>query len=148
MTISKKTIDYNKEFVFGQIGTLVGTETFGFIGSKIFSSAGKISAFVVLGAAIFSVLFWIFTRLYDRMVKDKDSKKKVAKEVVYIAVASIFVTFAVSYPTIFFLTKYLLIRSYHVGIATVISQAIAFVLFMVCMNIYRKIIKKIRGIIL
>ena len=148
MRISKKAINFNKEIALGEIGALFGTQTFGYFASKIFTSPTTISAFVVLGAAVCATLFWFFARLYDRMIKNKDSRKRVKRDIAYFAPVSIFLAFSVYYPTLFYSTRHLLTHHNIVAYSAIVSQAIAFIFFLIGINAYRYILIKLKGIVL
>lgn len=144
----KETINFNKEILIGEIGALAGTQGFGHFASKIFSSSAVISAFVVLGAIIGASLFWFLARLYHRKIQRKETNKTVAKEISYFAPASAFLAIFVYYPTLFFVTKYFLKHHDAVSHSAIISQVIAFVMFLIGINVYRYILIKLKKIVL
>lgn len=144
----KETINFNKEIFFGEIGALVGTQIFGHYASKLFISPTIISGFVVLGAIVFASLFWLAMRLYDRILRKKESTKMVKEEISYFVPASIFLTLSVYYPVLFYSTRHLLRHHDLVTYSAIISQTLAFLLFLIGINAYRYTLIKLKGIVL
>jgi len=144
----KDTVNFNKEILFGEIGTLIGTQLFGHYASKIFTSPTKISVFVVLGSIICGSLFWFLMRVYDRKIRKKKSNKALAKEISYFVMASISLAVCIYYPTLFYSTRHFLVHHNVVSYSAIVSQAVAFLLFLVGMNVYRHVLIKWKKIIL
>jgi len=143
MKISKETFNFNKEILFGELGALVGIQFFDFL-SSIFSFPVKlIPHLVVLGAIVGGSLFWLLARIYDKSKKERYSEKKFLYDVKYFTPASAFFTFAFYYPALFFATKYFLAHHRQLEFSTIISQIIAFSLFMIGINFYRYILIKV-----
>ena len=148
MKISKESVAFNKEILFGEFGALVGTQVFGHYSSKFFSNPNTISIFVVIGAGVCAALFWLFARLYDRLVKTHTPVKNVTNEISYYVPASIFLTVGFYYPALFFSTRHLLYHHKLVSYSAIISQSFAFLLFLIGINSYRYLLKKMKGITL
>ena len=143
MRISKEAIDFNKEILFGEIGALVGIQFVDFISLFFFISTRIIPHLVILGAIIGGSLFWVSARIYYRKKEGKYSEKGLIRDVEYFAPASAVLTFAFYYPALFFATKYFLAHNRHLEFSTIVSQIVAFVLFMITINLYRYFLFKI-----
>ncbi|VVB83111.1 Uncharacterised protein [uncultured archaeon] len=143
MKISKETLNFNKELLIGEIGTLAGIQFVDFL-SYIFSFPIKlIPHLVVFGAIIGGSLFWVLARIYYKSKEEKYSEKKFLYDIKYFTPASAFFTFAFYYPALFFATKYFLFHHRQVEFSTIISQIIAFGLFLIGINFYRYILLKV-----
>jgi hypothetical protein len=140
MKISKETLNFNKEILFGEIGALVGTQTGGYISSKFTDSSTLISYSVVAGALVFASLFWLAMRIYDKSKKEKYSEDKFVHDLKYFTPASAFLTFGIYYPVLFFVTKHFLENGRIVEFSAIISQTLAFAFFLVGINVYRNIL--------
>lgn len=148
MTISKEAINFNKEILFGELGAVVGTQSFGYLSSKITHSVNIISYSVVIGAVIVASLFWFLMRVYDRKIRRSYSDKKIIEDVAYFTPASAALTILFYYPALFLITRHLLENSTRVYYSAILAQIIAFSIFLVGINIYRKILIKYYGKIL
>ncbi len=139
--ISKEMSEFNKEILFGELGAIIGTQTFGYISSKLTNFENVISFFVVLGAIIFASLFWLFLRYYHKQKKGY-GVKEIIKDTFYFTPVSAILTILLYYPTLFLITKYLLINKLNVHFSAIIAQTIAFFLFLLGINVYRKFLIK------
>jgi hypothetical protein len=141
--ISKETLNFNKEILLGEVGTLVGIQLVNLCSSIFLFPIKIIPYLVVLGAIIFGSLFWTLARIYDNSKKEGNSHKKFLSDVKYFTPASAFFTIAFYYPTLFFATKYFLEHHHQIRFSTIISQIIAFGLFLIGVNFYRFILIKV-----
>lgn len=144
----KQTIAFNKEIFVGEIGGLIGTQSFGYFSSKFFTSPTKISTSVVLGSIICGSLFWLLMRIYDRKIRNKESNKDLVKEISYFVPASSFLTISLYYPTLFYSTRHLLTNHDVVSYSAIVSQTLAFLVFLTGINLYRYILIRRKKIIL
>lgn len=142
MKITKETINFNKEIIFGEVGAIVGIQVSGNLFYKLNISINFLAYIVVLGAIIGASLFWFLMRVYDKTRKNKYSEKKIIEDISYFVPASFLLTTIFYYPTLFLVTKYLLEHNKFIEYVTTIPQIIAFLLYLVAINIYRKIIMK------
>jgi len=143
MKISKGTFNFNKEILFGELGTLIGIQFVNLFSSFFYFPVKLIPHLVVLGAIVGGSLFWLLARIYDRSRKEKYSEKKFLYDVKYFTPASAFFTFAFYYPTLFFATRYFLAHHRQLEFSTIISQIIAFGLFLIGINFYRYVLIKV-----
>lgn len=142
MKITKETINFNKEILFGEIGAIVGIQICGNIFYRLNVPSDLLSYLIVLGAIIGASLFWFAMRLYDKTKKQKYSEKSIIEDISYFAPGSFILTVIFYYPTLFFVTKYLIEKNKLIEYITTIPQIIAFILFLIAINIYRKMIIK------
>ncbi|HPJ87012.1 MAG TPA: hypothetical protein PK255_00450 [Candidatus Pacearchaeota archaeon] len=142
MRITKETINFNKEILFGELGAIVGIQISGNLFYKLDISADLLSYLIVLGAMIGASLFWFAMRLYDKTRKQKYSEKNIIEDISYFAPGSFILTAIFYYPTLFFVSKYLIEKNKLIAYITTIPQIITFIVFLIAINIYRKMIMK------
>lgn len=142
MKITKETINFNKEILFGELGAIVGIQIFGNLFYRLDVPSDLLSYLIVLGAIIGASLFWFAMRLYDKTRKQKYPEKSIIEDISYFAPGSFILTVIFYYPTLFFVTKYLIEKNKLIEYITTIPQIIAFILFLITINIYRKMIIK------
>ena len=142
MAITKETINFNKEILFGELGAIVGIQISNLLFYKLDLSVNLLSYIILIGAVVGASLFWFLMRLYDKTRKEKYSEKKIVEDISYFAPASFILTSIFYYPTLFFVTRYLIEKNSLARYITTIPQIIAFCLFLTGINIYRKILIK------
>jgi hypothetical protein len=142
MKISKDTLNFNKEILFGEIGALIGIQLINLV-PNAYLPPKLIPFLAVLGAIFGGSLFWLWARVYYKSKEGEYSKMKFFRDIEYFAPASTFFTFAFYYPSLFFATKYFLAHHRQIEFSIIASQIIAFALFLAGINIYRYILKKV-----
>jgi uncharacterized membrane protein YeaQ/YmgE (transglycosylase-associated protein family) len=145
MKITRETINFNKEILFGEVGAIAGIQIVSFTSSRVDYSVNLLSYMIVIGAIVGASLFWFLMRLYDKTRKNKYSEEKIIEDITCYAPAAFVLTSLFYYPTLFFATKYFLEHNRMVEYSATISQIIAFGLFLIGINIYRYIINKYYG---
>lgn len=143
--ISKSVINFNKELLFGEIGAMVGAQVFGFFAYILAASNSIISAAATAGAIIGAAIFFLSLRIYDKVKEHEFSKAKFANDLLYFTPVAFMLTVFVYYPMLFFADRYLLNNQHHVVYATFVAQLIAFICFLVGINIYRYVLIKLVG---
>lgn len=145
MKISKDAVDFNKELLFGELGAIIGAQISSYICSKISSSISVISAFTVIGAIIGAAVFFLSLRIYYK-IKNKDfSRRKLVGDLLYFTPVAFILTSIIYYPSLFFFEKYFLTHQYRIAFSTFVSQALAYLFFLISINIYRYILLKTTG---
>ncbi len=142
MHISKSFINFNKEILSGELGAFLGAQTMGLVIKHINLNKSQISFLVVLGAILGSALFYLPMRIFHQKKKDNFSVTNFSKDIVLYSMAAILLTVSVYYPTLFFLERYLLRFVKEVNLSILLAQTIAFLMFLIFINIYRFILKK------
>jgi hypothetical protein len=144
MKVSKHFKDFNKEILFGELGSLIGIQFVNLIASALYFPITLIPHLVVLGAMLGGSLSWLLARVYYRSKEEKYSEKKFFNDIKYFLPASTFFTVAFYYPVLFFATKHFL-EHHQTEFSTIVAQIIAFCAFIVGINIYRYILLKVEG---
>lgn len=142
MALSKEVIDFNKELLFGEVGAMIGAQIFSYIASHLTISASLISYSSVLGAISVAALFWVSIRVYDKKKRKELSRKKFTEDLAYFTPVAFILTSIIYYPSLFFISRYFLEHKDKVIYSVLLSQLIAFSLFLIAINIYRHILLK------
>ncbi|MEM4271950.1 MAG: hypothetical protein QXD13_02600 [Candidatus Pacearchaeota archaeon] len=145
MKIARDTVDFNKEIIFGEIGAVLGAPASSFIISRFTSSVNVISYSAVIGAIIGAAIVWIATRVYDQLKMHKLSTKKFFGDIAFLTPVAFALTLLIYYPTLFLMSKYMLLSENKVIFSVILAQLIAFALFLTAINLYRYILLKITG---
>ena len=143
MKISRESLDFNKEILIGEIGSLVGVQFVSLMSIHFSRYQNLIPFFIVLGAMILGSLFWVLARVYYKSKKEKYSEKSFFEDVKYFSPASILFTLVFYYPTLFFAVKYFLEHHRAIEFSAILSQVLAFLAFLVAINIYRYVLFKV-----
>jgi hypothetical protein len=141
-TYKNNFFDFNKQILFGEIGSLLGAPLFGFIASLMTTKSNIISGLAVAGSLFGAAVFWLAIRIHDEKRKKKFSVKKMAGDIAYYTPAATPLVFLVYQPVLFFLTKFLLKMGFYSVLSVVLAQFSAFILFLILINVYRIILLK------
>ena len=150
--------DFNKELLFGELGALIGAPVLASIGPKIpflkmvvsylskFIGFGSIvSLLAVIGSILGAAVFWLLIRIFDEKKMEIFSLKHFAKEIRYFTPAAFLLTLLVYYPSLFLISRHLLTQDYRVASSVILSQIVAFSLFLTSINAYRYFLWEIAG---
>ncbi len=142
------TLRFNKELIFGEVGSLIGAPLFADIASY-FTSNGKSIAFSALaGAIIGASAFWLASRAYDKKMSNNPSAKGMVNDVLYFTPVAFLASLLIYYPTLFFGVQHLLVNQYGVLSSVISSQLVGFFIFLTVMNTYRYFLAKFFGKVL
>ena len=142
---SKGVFNFNKEIIFGEIGTCTGVQIVNLLPLLINLQINLVPYLVVVGAMIFGSGAWLLTRIHDQSKEKKYTKKKLLNDIKYFTPASVLGTLIFYHPALFFTTKYFLEHHRPLLFSTIVSEVIAFSLFITTMNVYRIVLFKITG---
>lgn len=158
--MDRSTFDFNKEILFGELGALLGAPLLSFIVAGLITSPNIssfvvadnpakipsiISSFAVIGAILGAAVFWLLMRAYDEKKRKELSLKHLASDISYFTPGAFVLTLLVYYPLLFLISKHLLNQDYRVLSSVILSQFVAFSLFLISINIYRRFIWKYFG---
>ena len=141
--MKRSTFDFNKEILFGELGALLCVPLVSYIVSRFTSASGVISSFAVGGAIFGACAFWLLMRAYDEKRRKELSVKHLASDIEYFTPGALALALLVYYPTLFLISEHLLTQDYEVLTSVILSQFVAFSLFLVAVNLYRYFIWKI-----
>lgn len=141
MRISRKFLNFNKEILFLEIGSLIGAQVFSHLASHSFDSIRLISFFAVIGSILGSSL-WLVVRVYDTTRKENLSTRNILEDVSYFSPVAFLLSCIIYYPVLFFLSGDFLKMHFLVLSSIFIAQIIAFAIWLVIFNIYRYILMK------
>jgi hypothetical protein len=145
MPATASTLDFNRELIFGEVGALLAANPVASLVARFTSSPGVISGAAVAGTLAGGGLFWLGARIYDQC-RDRDlDHRALAADIAYFTPAALVFGFAVYDPAIFLTSRHLLRGGDRVFPAVLLAQAVAFVLFLGCMNLYRLLLLRLVG---
>ena len=139
------TLDFNKEILFGELGALIGTQLFGHLAFGLGYKNIVIAMFVIFGGLIGMAVFWLGARIYNQKKQNIFSKRKLIKDITYFTPMATIVSWGVYQPILFLLSKYFLEKGFCVSFAILFSQILAFMSFLIWMNLLRLFLVKTSG---
>jgi hypothetical protein len=137
--------DFNKEIVIGECGSLSMAYGAAFSAAHFTQRAAVISGSIVAGTLVGGTLFWLAARILHQRAGNRWSARVLANDIGYFTPAAIVLGFAIYDPAIFLVSRSLLNAAWPVAWAVMVSQFVAFTLFLTSMNAYRIILRKVRG---
>jgi beta-lactamase regulating signal transducer with metallopeptidase domain len=137
----KRIFDFNKEIIFGELGALISAPIAAFIASQFTKTASFISAIAVLGSLAGASLFWVAMRAIDE--KKRHELSHLASDIGYFTPAAFLTTLLFYYPTLFLLSRHLINQDYRIMSSVVLSQILAFSMFLIVINLYHYYLLKI-----
>jgi hypothetical protein len=146
--MQKSTLDFNREILFGECGALLAANPTAVLVSHFTKNAAIISSSAVAGTLIGGALFWLGARVYDKAREKRFDAKSLASDIGYFTPAAIVLGFLVYDPSIYFTSHHLLREGDRVEFSVIMGQVVAFALFLMCMNVYRVLLLRVRGKIL
>ena len=143
--MQKTTLDFNREILFGECGALLAANPTAMLVSHFTRNTTIISSSAVAGTLIGGALFWLGARVYDKTRDRKIDAKALASDIGYFTPAAVILGFLVYDPSIYFTSHHLLGNGDKVFLSVLVGQAVAFVLFLACMNLYRVLLLRFGG---
>ncbi len=143
--IKQSTLNFNREILFGECGALLLASPTSIAVSHFTKNSSVISSAAVAGTLIGGALFWLLARIYDKVREKNFNAKVIASDVGYFAPAAVILGFLVYDPSIYLTSHHLMDHGDKVGDSVIAGQCVAFVLFLLCMNLYRALLLRIRG---
>lgn len=144
----KNSLNFNKELIFGEIGAITGAPLTAYIVSQLVHNTKIISFSAVIGAVLGQAVFWVSMRFYDKNRESNYSIKRLGEDLIFFTPVAFFLALFLYYPSIYFISGYLIKDQFKVIYAVISSQIIGFFLFLIAINLYRYILAKIYGKIL
>jgi len=145
MTARRHFLNFNKQLLFGELGSIIGAPTTAFIASNFTTNAAVISYSAVFGAIFVGCFSWIFARVIHRKKYGTLYSGNFTEDILYFTPAALIATLLFYYPTIYFVSKYLILRGDRITYSVLASQAIGFFFFVIVINTYRQILIKFFG---
>jgi len=143
--MQKSTRDFNREILVGECGALIAANPTAILASHFTKSAAVISSSAVAGTLVGGATFWLAARVYDRLKARRLDAKSLASDIGYFTPAAVIFGFLVYDPSIYFTSHHLLGEGDRVVYSVIVGQALAFVFFLLCMNVYRLLLLRVRG---
>ncbi len=142
MRLSRRSVDFNKEILIGEIGALLGAPFFGVLGSLMSRSANVISWFTLVGSVIGASVFWLTVRIYDEKKYNDFSAKKLKRNVSLYTPVAFMISVLIGYPVVFVVTHSLTVRDHATLLSSLMGEICGFTIFLILINLYRYILIK------
>ena len=142
------TFNFNKEILFGELGSILGSPLISYLASQFTSNIKIISFFAVIGAIIGASVFWLSMRVIDKKKQYEKSIANLGKDILYFTPAAFLLTLLIYYPTLYFLSYNFLNSQNKILLSVIFAQLLAFTFFLIMINIYRYFLAKYYGKIL
>jgi hypothetical protein len=143
--LRQSTYHFNREIIIGECGALVVATVTAPVASHYTRNPAVISSAAVAATLVGGGLSWLAARIYDQIQAHTFAAKTLAGDLGYFTPAAILFGFGVYDPTIYLIAHALLERGAGVSAAVATGQIVAFGLFLLCLNLYRIALLKLRG---
>jgi hypothetical protein len=145
MRVSPHFVNFNKQLLFAEIGAVVGTPLASSIAAHFTAHASAISLAAVLGGLVCGSGFWLMVKFRDEHRRGAATVRHLAGQIALFTPAASVVAFLVYHPTVFFMTRHLVAQGHPAALAALTGQMTAFGLFVVALNIYRIVLRRVAG---
>ncbi len=139
---------FNREVLLGECGALLVANAAATGAGKYTTQPGVISGVAVAGTLVGGAVFWLAARIYDRRAEHRLAARQVAADIGYFTPAAIVLGLLVYDPSIYLTSRYFLVKGEAVTASVLLGQVIAFGLFLLCLNIYRVVLRRLTGVLL
>ena len=141
MKLDSRTIDFNKEILFGEVGALVGAVLLGLIAYFIHKNPNIVSILTLIGSVAGGSLLWWIARIHDEKKRNEFSIKKLGRDLSLYTPVAILIALLISYPTIFWVTHAISAKIRFDFLGSFAGELSGFILFLILMNGYRYILR-------
>lgn len=145
---ARATLNFNKEIFIGELGSLIGVQILSNVAFRMGYSNEMVSFFALVGGLIGMSIFWVGTRVYHQKRQKTFSKKGFLKDAIYFTPMAAVISWGVYQPILFFLSRHLLNKGFYVNSAVFLAQLVAFLFFLIFINIFRLFLRKVSGKVL
>jgi hypothetical protein len=142
---SSPTLNFNRELLFGEAGALLAANPAAAVAARFSANPTIIAAAAVAGTLGGGGLFWLGARVYDRWRARELDRRALATDLAYFTPAALVLGFAVYDPAIYLTSRHLLRQGDRVFLSVLLGQAVAFLLFLGSMNLYRIVLRRTLG---
>jgi len=140
---SRGFIQFNQAILWGEVGSLIGIPLFPWIVSQFTAHAAMIAGSAVMGGMVSGSICWLIVKINHEQASGRRAAWNLARKIAYFSPAA-FVIGATTYQPTLFLVSYWLINHGDAAVyAVLVSQALAFGLFLAAMNLYRLAIHRL-----
>jgi hypothetical protein len=143
--LRQSTYHFNREILIGECGALVVAAVTAPVASHYTRNPAVISSSAVAGTLVGGGLSWLAARIYDQVQARTFAARTLAGDLGYFTPAAILFGLGVYDPAIYLIAHALLERGVGVTAAVAAGQVVAFGLFLLCLNLYRLALLRLRG---
>jgi len=145
MPLSRRFIDFNKQLLVGELGALVATPLAPWVAARYTNSPTSLSIAAMLGALVGGTGFWLATRVLDERRRGGLSVRRLAGQLAYFTPAALVAGWAVYQPLLYFTMHRMVSAGQPVVWSALAAQGVAFVSFVVLLNLFRLLLAHSTG---
>jgi len=135
-------VDFNKQLLGGEMGALAGTPLFPLVIARFTRDPALLSFAAVVGGLLAGSAVWLVVKVRDELRHGKATVRRLAGQIAWFTPAALILGLLVYQPTLFLLGRHLIRRGDPLVVAVLLSQALAFALFLAAMNVYRLVLHR------
>ncbi|HTX66355.1 MAG TPA: hypothetical protein VMD31_11330 [Opitutaceae bacterium] len=135
-------VDFNKQLLGGEIGALAGTPLFPLVAAHFTRDPALLSFSALVGGLLAGSAVWLVVKVRDEHRSGGATVRRLAGQIAWFTPAALILGLLVYQPTLFLLGRHLIRRGDPLVVAVLLSQALAFALFLAAMNVYRLVLHR------
>ena len=132
--------EFNKEVLYGEAGAILGAAAISTLASHFTMSRIIISQFAVIGSMLGGGSLFLIKKIQHKIQKKQPVLKSTVRDLEVFTPAALLITLVVSYPIVYYLTKFFIKLHWHPYFAGGLSEIGGFLAFLLLINIYRLIL--------
>ncbi|HTY43681.1 MAG TPA: hypothetical protein VMC80_00350 [Patescibacteria group bacterium] len=136
----KNFSDFNKEIIFGEGGAIVGAALISSIASHFTLNRTIIAQFAVIGSFVGGSSIFLLEKIKNKIRRKEPIFKSIIRDLEYFTPAAAVIGLTVGYPTLYYITKFLVKMKWHIFLSGAVAEICAFSLFLILINLYRLIL--------
>lgn len=133
----KNFSDFNKEIFYGEIGAILGAAIITAIASHFILNQKIVAQFAVVGSIFGGGLLFILKKVRNKIKRREPILRSILMDLEYFTPAAALIGFAIVYPTVYYLAKFLIKTGWHAYLAGAVAEICAFSIFLILINVYR-----------
>jgi hypothetical protein len=135
-----KFLDFNKEIISGEIGSILGSAFGAYLSFLISKNASLIPAFSVAGSLIGNTSFFLSSKIYHKIKRKEFSIKGLFHDLEYYTPAAAPISIFIGYPALYLITRFFSQNGLSPFYSGAFGAILAFMIFLIIINIYRLIL--------
>jgi uncharacterized membrane protein YfcA len=137
-----RSLDFNKEIVFGEIGALLGSALGGYLSFWISRNESLIPTFAVVGSLLGSTTLFLSTKIYDKKKRKELSFRNIFNDLKYYTPAAAVLRVLIGSPLLYFLTRLFVESNFGAFYSGALGEFLCFLVFLTLINFYRIVLAR------